>query len=321
MGNGLCAKILSTSVGFVMSARAKAELGEAPAISEDNHTPHSDATVTNDTAFNSAAVFDVLYILENSPIFKINIAEAKAAAIHHKSPMTIGPPSVLNRAVPLTARKAEIQVCRAIFLLKNTAARKGTNLTFKYNKKALFEAVVVSRPMAWKAKPRKVYTPNSMPADHSPSLSTFSSPFSVLPSLEVIVLLMALNRAGLKSKVLLTNLQKFTMEVEGKDSMLCLMTTCWLPHRIATPFSRAYGNHEGVFALVGVTMKSAFSETISLSRWRCNEEKLRMEGRIELFILGTWSEQVNATTKKYTKQNLMAGLQMNDNKHAQCCLR
>ena len=48
-----------------------------------------------------------------------------------------------------------------------TAERKGTNLTFRYNKNALLDAEVVSNPIDWNAKPRNVYKPNSAPASNS----------------------------------------------------------------------------------------------------------------------------------------------------------
>ena len=53
-----------------------------------------------------------------------------------------------------------------IFRPNRANAKNGTNFTFRYNKKALFDALVVSIPIAWNAKPRKVYTPSSAPARH-----------------------------------------------------------------------------------------------------------------------------------------------------------
>ena len=63
----------------------------------------------------------------------------------------------------MLTRRAEPQVVNEIFLLNNIAARNGTNFTFKYSRNALFDAVVVSSPMAWDAKPRNVHTPSSIP--------------------------------------------------------------------------------------------------------------------------------------------------------------
>lgn len=62
---------------------------------------------------------------------KINIAEATAATMHHKSPVLIAPPSVDKKKVPVSAKAAESHVTPGIFLANNTAAKKGTNLTLR----------------------------------------------------------------------------------------------------------------------------------------------------------------------------------------------
>jgi hypothetical protein len=94
----------------------------------------------------------------------MNMADANAAAIHHKSPTVTGPPSVDNKQVPVNARKADAHDKAGIVLPRSSQARNGTNFTFKYSRKALRDAVVVSRPIDWNAKPRAVYRPNSTPA-------------------------------------------------------------------------------------------------------------------------------------------------------------
>ena len=67
--------------------------------------------------------------------------------IHMHAPEFKGAPSVESKAVPNSAKKADVHVALEIFLPNKINARNGTNFTFKYNRKALLEAVVVSNPI------------------------------------------------------------------------------------------------------------------------------------------------------------------------------
>ena len=66
--------------------------------------------------------------------------------IHTHAPEFKGAPSVESKAVPNSAKKADVHVALEIFLPNRINARNGTNFTFKYNRNALLEAVVVSNP-------------------------------------------------------------------------------------------------------------------------------------------------------------------------------
>ena len=67
--------------------------------------------------------------------------------IHTHAPEFKGAPSVESKAVPNSAKKADVHVALEIFLPNRINARNGTNFTFKYNRNALLEAVVVSNPI------------------------------------------------------------------------------------------------------------------------------------------------------------------------------
>lgn len=67
----------------------------------------------------------------NTSSLRMNKADDSAAAMHHRSPVFMGPPSVESRNVPDKAMKAEAHVVDEICRDRKIAARKGTNLTFK----------------------------------------------------------------------------------------------------------------------------------------------------------------------------------------------
>lgn len=101
--------------------------------------------VTNETLFRAAA----LNRLENFSSRSMNIALANAAQRHQKSPRLRGFKASDDKStVPEKANKADVKVDAEIDLPRSRYAKNGTNLTFKYRRNALLDAVVVSRPIA-----------------------------------------------------------------------------------------------------------------------------------------------------------------------------
>ena len=76
------------------------------------HPLHRAVVVRKEYKLTKGISFSSFVFFVISPIRKMNIAEAIAAAIHHKSPMLGGPPSKDNSAVPVKAVKADIHVLR-----------------------------------------------------------------------------------------------------------------------------------------------------------------------------------------------------------------
>jgi hypothetical protein len=84
----------------------------------------------------------------------MNMADAIAAPTDHRSPTLGAPPSLTSKSVPATAIKTVSQVRKPMPCSPSTVATTGTNVAFRYRRKADREAVVHCKPIVCRVKPR-----------------------------------------------------------------------------------------------------------------------------------------------------------------------
>mmetsp|Transcript_11995 Transcript_11995/g.18075 ORF Transcript_11995/g.18075 Transcript_11995/m.18075 type:complete len:247 (-) Transcript_11995:240-980(-) len=183
-----------------------------------------------------AAPFSLVTCSIAASILSMNIAETTAANMLQRSPMFAELCELFeenNRYVPNRASMALTSAIRRILFPKTNHPRKGTNLTLRYSRKALFDALVNCNPTVCNAKPRNIQMPISKPHRHINVAGTPGTGH--------------LDGKGVKGALKNVAIENLINENVAGSAFECssdithFMTTCCDPHIIVTRFnSTAY---------------------------------------------------------------------------------